>query len=75
MLTGDVTEPNDEFNLVFSSLNPTECDVEIPTVSEWGLVALTLLVLTAGTIVLRRRAAGGVMDGSPKDGCSSIVRL
>ncbi|MCH7886138.1 MAG: IPTL-CTERM sorting domain-containing protein [Planctomycetes bacterium] len=30
--------------------------IEIPTVSEWGLVALTLVLLTAGTIVLRRRA-------------------
>ena len=30
----------------------------IPTVSEWGLVAMTLLVLSAGTVVLvRRRAA------------------
>ncbi len=26
----------------------------IPTVSEWGMVVMTLLVLTAGTIVLRR---------------------
>lgn len=29
----------------------------IPTMSEWGLVAMTLLVLTAGTIVLMRRRA------------------
>jgi hypothetical protein len=28
-----------------------------PTVSEWGLVALTLLVLAAGTIVIRHRQA------------------
>ena len=27
----------------------------IPTVSEWGLIAMTLLVLTAGTVVLRAR--------------------
>ena len=27
----------------------------IPTISEWGLVAMTLLVLGAGTVVLRRR--------------------
>jgi len=26
----------------------------IPTVSAWGLVAMTLLVLTFGTVVLRR---------------------
>ncbi len=29
--------------------------VAIPTVSEWGLVVMTLLVLTAGTMVFRRR--------------------
>lgn len=56
VLTGDVTEPNGEFDLVFSSIDPAECEVDIPTVSEWGLVALTLVLLTAGTIVLRRRA-------------------
>ena len=34
------------------------CDVDpIPTVSEWGLAAMTLLVLAAGTVVIRRRAA------------------
>jgi len=27
----------------------------IPTVSEWGLVAMALLVLTAGTLVFVRR--------------------
>ena len=29
----------------------------VPAVSEWGMVAMTLLVLTAGTLVLRRRRA------------------
>ena len=29
----------------------------IPTVSEWGLLAMTLLVLSAGTVVLMRRRA------------------
>jgi hypothetical protein len=34
------------------------CTAEIPAVSEWGVVAMTLLVLTAGTVVfLRRRVA------------------
>lgn len=34
--------------------------VAIPTVSAWGLVVMTLLVLTAGTVVLRaRRTATG----------------
>ena len=28
---------------------------EIPTVSQWGLIIMTLLLLTAGTIVLGRR--------------------
>lgn len=29
--------------------------VPIPTVSEWGLIVMTLLMLTAGTVVIRRR--------------------
>ena len=32
-----------------------QCMMAIPTVSEWGLVAMTLLVLCAGTVVLLRR--------------------
>ena len=33
-----------------------ECiETPIPTVSEWGMVAMTLLVLTAGTLVFMRR--------------------
>ena len=37
---------------------PSVCySSDIPTVSEWGLVAMTLLVLTAGTVVLRRPRA------------------
>ncbi len=31
----------------------------IPTVSEWGLIVMTLLLLTAGTIVIRRYKAHG----------------
>ncbi len=31
------------------------CDASIPAVSEWGLVVMTLLVLAAGTLLLRRR--------------------
>lgn len=31
-----------------------ECRGAIPTVSEWGLVVMTLLVLAAGTVVFRR---------------------
>jgi hypothetical protein len=32
-----------------------DCSPDIPAVSEWGVVAMTLLVLTAGTVVLVRR--------------------
>ena len=31
------------------------CEPLVPTVSEWGLLAMTLLTLTAGTVVLMRR--------------------
>ncbi len=31
------------------------CEPPIPTVSEWGLVAMTVLTLTAGTLVYARR--------------------
>lgn len=36
---------------------PDICEEAIPTVSEWGMVAMTLLLLTAGALVLRRRRA------------------
>ena len=40
----------------------TSCEegacADIPTVSEWGLIAMTLLVLSAGAVVLRRRQTG-----------------
>lgn len=32
-----------------------ECTPDVPTVSEWGVVVMTVLVLTAGTVVLSRR--------------------
>ena len=34
---------------------PADCADAIPTVSEWGLIVMTLLLLTAGTIVFGRR--------------------
>jgi len=34
---------------------PGECKVNVPTVSQWGLVLMTLLVVIAGTIILRGR--------------------
>ncbi len=45
-------------NLVGMGLGPVHGPaVVIPAVSQWGLVALTLLVLAAGTVVLRRHRA------------------
>jgi hypothetical protein len=38
-----------------TALNFTVRDPNIPAVSEWGLVALTLLTFIAGTVVLKRR--------------------
>ena len=36
--------------------DPNPCAQEpIPTVSEWAIIAMTLLMLTAGTVILRRR--------------------
>ena len=38
-----------------------ECATQpVPSVSEWGLVAMTLLVLAAGTLVIRRRRVARV---------------
>jgi hypothetical protein len=39
----------------FAILPPASVDSNIPTVSEWGLIVLTLLTLTLGTIVLARQ--------------------
>ena len=39
------------------SASVTIASAVIPTVSEWGLIAMTLLLLAAATIVLRRRRA------------------
>jgi len=54
--TQDVCEDNGGVYLGDRTL----CDGDacpIPAVSEWGLVVMTLLVLAAGTMVLRRRRA------------------
>ncbi|UCC29233.1 MAG: hypothetical protein JSU86_13645, partial [Phycisphaerales bacterium] len=48
----------DEGDLLFLFNHPGSVigyDDPIPAVSEWGLVAMTLLVVTAGTVVLTRR--------------------
>jgi M6 family metalloprotease-like protein len=39
---------------------PSTCVLTVPTVSEWGLVAMVMLVLSAGTVVLRRSHFGRV---------------
>lgn len=36
---------------------PTNCPDCVPTVSEWGLVVMAMLVLTAATVVIMRRRA------------------
>ncbi len=44
--------PHEELGMISSiTVNASE----IPTVSEWGLIVMTLLALTAGTIVFGRR--------------------
>lgn len=35
--------------------NPNPCTKDIPTVSKWGLIAMALLVLSAGTVILQRK--------------------
>ncbi|MFH1419466.1 MAG: IPTL-CTERM sorting domain-containing protein [Planctomycetota bacterium] len=40
---------------VYQGDGTTECPPPIPTVSEWGLIIMTLLLLTAGTVVFGRR--------------------
>jgi hypothetical protein len=42
------TEPDDPPPLA-------QCEVPVPAVSEWGMVTMTLLMLAAGTVILRRR--------------------
>ena len=39
---------------MFSSVTVTE---PVPTISEWGMIVMTLLMLTAGTLILRHRLA------------------
>jgi hypothetical protein len=52
-----ITEINEANNSgVASTVGNTDACPNVPTMSEWGLVALTCLVLAAGSIVLRRRS-------------------
>ncbi len=43
------------------AINITEPNSEIPTVSDWGIVALTLLLLVAGTLIIRQHKGLQVM--------------
>lgn len=55
----DVSEtPHTDGEPIIGYLIEYECPADIPTLSEWGLVAMMLLVLTAGTLMCtwRRRA-------------------
>ncbi len=36
---------------------------DIPTVSEWGMFVMTLLLLATGTLVVGRRRDGGIRGG------------
>ncbi len=56
----DAAVSEDEWNALLDAPLTSGGDLDIPwpmvpAVSEWGLVALTLLVLAAGTVVIRRR--------------------
>jgi hypothetical protein len=52
------------YNCGFSRWPPNPIEISfsleevppIPTVSEWGLIIMTLLLLTAGTVLFRRRS-------------------
>ncbi len=41
----------------FMLTHPRPAPIDVPAISEWGMVTLTLLVLTAGSVVLLRRRA------------------
>lgn len=52
-----VPDPPDYEPVVDMGAYEFQADQPIPTVSEWGVIAMTLLVLTAGTLVFMRRHA------------------
>jgi len=51
---------NEDNNVGFRVAEVSEPGPDIPTVSEWGVVTMALLVLTAGTLVWARRAVAMV---------------
>lgn len=61
MLAAGIAATND-YHAV--QLFVTDGAVSIPTVSQWGLAVMTLLVLSAGTLVLMRRRAEASRAGS-----------
>ena len=62
-LDGEIADPRDPGSLPSGDGEPggtatikfTVRADPIPTVSEWGMVTMTLLVLTAGTVVFMRK--------------------
>ena len=50
-------DPPDEGVRDYEILRICVLDMCIPTVSEWGMVVIALLILGAGTVVIRRRRA------------------
>ena len=56
---GDICDPDAGGDTEATAIDVTDCavagDFAVPTTSEWGLVVMTLLLLTMGTIVYARR--------------------
>ena len=54
-----------EIHAIFDAGSAGKCNpvpTPVPTVSQWGLIVLTLLLLTAGTIVMRRHRPAVAVD-------------
>ncbi len=51
---------------------PDECEAAIPTVSECGLVSMTLLMLTAGMLVVARARARWEISAQVVEGGADI---
>ena len=66
----------DQFCQAHGGLQSFQCDLgpcpSIPTVSDWGLLVMTLLVLTAGTLVLSRARARWIISAQVVEGGANI---
>ena len=49
-------EPSSNFGPMVDNVSVVRSAPSIPTVSEWGLIVMMLLILTAGSIVFMRRS-------------------